>query len=176
MGDASPKRCKKCNTTHNGGHVCKVKPKKRKKLRNTRWKDLPGKFSIVSVGGGYGGRGGSDLPGEVINENAPLLKKLAEGTKHDAGKPDMTLLPRAGKEEIAKAFMYGQKLYGRKNYLKGMEWTRLLAAAERHVTAFNDGEDFADDSKVHHLGHAGACIMMLLEYYTKKIGTDNRKT
>lgn len=94
--------------------------------------------------------------------------------KHDAEKPDMSLLTLAAKTGIAKAFMDGEKKYGRYNYLSGMEWTRLLAAADRHLSAFNDGEDCAKDSGLNHLYHAGACICMLIEYFEKSLGTDNR--
>lgn len=96
------------------------------------------------------------------------------GVKNDQNKPDLSLLPRSAKEGIARAFMDGEIKYGRYNYLKGMEWHRIIAAIDRHMTAFNDGEDFAPDSKLNHLYHAGAGICMLIEYYEKKLGTDTR--
>jgi hypothetical protein len=70
--------------------------------------------------------------------------------------------------------MYGAKKYGRYNYLNGMEWTRLIAALDRHVSAFNDGENCDQESGLNHLYHAGACVMMLIEFYEKNLGTDNR--
>lgn len=97
------------------------------------------------------------------------------GVKHDEGKIDLALLPRKAKEGIAKAFMDGEKKYGRYNYRKGMSWARLLAAVDRHMTAFNDGEDCAEDSKLNHLYHAGAGIMMLIEYFEHGLGTDDRR-
>lgn len=96
------------------------------------------------------------------------------GIKHDSEKPDLSLLPPSALEGIARAFMNGEKRYGRYNYLKGMDWSRLIAAAYRHLNAFNGGEDKAEDSQLNHLYHAGACIMMLIEYYEKEIGNDNR--
>jgi hypothetical protein len=95
--------------------------------------------------------------------------------KNDSEKPDLALLPGSAKRGIARAFMDGEKKYGRYNYLKGMEWSRLIAAADRHLTSFTEGEDVADDSQLNHLYHAGACIMMLIEFYEKGIGIDNRK-
>lgn len=108
---------------------------------------------------------------ELVTDQVP---KTMTGIKYDVEKPDLSLLPRAAKEEIAKAFMFGQKKYGRYNYLGGMDWTRLLAAAERHITAFNDGEDLDPETGINHLGHAGACICMLLEYIKNERGNDNR--
>lgn len=101
-------------------------------------------------------------------------KKELGGLKFDGDKADLSLLPKSAKEGISKAFMYGAKKYGRYNYLKGMDWTRLIAAADRHMSAFNDGEDCDDESKLNHLYHAGACVMMLIEFYEKELGNDNR--
>lgn len=97
------------------------------------------------------------------------------GVKNDQAKPDLSMLTRAAKEGIARAFMDGEQKYGRYNYFKGMEWTRLIAAVDRHMTAFNDGEDCAPDSKLNHLFHAGAGICILIDYYTEGLGTDNRR-
>lgn len=38
-----------------------------------------------------------------------------------------------------------------------------LNAALRHAFAFRDGEDYASDSKVHHLGHTLACCAIVLD-------------
>lgn len=116
-----------------------------------------------------------DIIPVVITSNTEELKEEnCSGTKFDGNKPDLTLLPRTAKEGISRAFMDGERKYGRYNYLSGMDWTRLLAAADRHLSAFNDGEDCAEDSKLCHLYHAGANIMMLIEYYEKGLGNDNR--
>ena len=99
---------------------------------------------------------------------------ITSGVKNDNSKPDLALIPKSAKEGIARAFMDGEKKYGRYNYLKGMDWSRLLSAADRHLSAFNDGEDCAEDSTLNHLYHAGANICMLIEYYEKGLGNDNR--
>lgn len=96
------------------------------------------------------------------------------GVKNDGHKPDLSLLPRTALEQIALAFMDGEKKYGRYNYRRGMKWSRLIGATLRHVFAFASGEDYAPDSGIHHLAHAGANIIMLLEFYFHKLGTDNR--
>lgn len=36
-------------------------------------------------------------------------------------------------------------------------------AATRHLTAWLEGEELAADSEVHHLGHAIACLAILLD-------------
>ncbi len=97
-----------------------------------------------------------------------------EGRKDDTEKPDLSLLPKEFLEEVAKAFMHGEKKYGRYNYRSGMAWHRLVAALLRHVSAFNEGEDNDAESGHSHLGHAGACLAMLLVYQTHSLGTDTR--
>lgn len=109
---------------------------------------------------------------EIIKE---AVEEVTTGVKFDKDKVDLALLPRKAKEGIARAFMDGERKYGRYNYRNGMKWSRLLAAADRHLTAFNDGEDDASDSKLNHLYHAGANIMMLIEYYEYGLGEDDRR-
>lgn len=116
----------------------------------------------------------SDYAPRIQLKKNEVAIKPAEGIKYDEGKPDLTLLPRHAKNEIARALMFGAAKYGRNNYKLGMNWSRLLAAAERHITAFADGEDLDEETKLTHLAHAGACISMLLHYYHTKTGTDNR--
>lgn len=91
------------------------------------------------------------------------------GTKHDTGKPDLSLVPLVAIEQIAKALMYGEKKYGRYNYLKGFDSNRLIAASLRHVTAWNSGEDNDPESGLSHLAHALAGLSMLLD--CQRVGT-----
>jgi hypothetical protein len=82
--------------------------------------------------------------------------------KHDKGKPDLSLVPYVAMIHEARAFMDGEKKYGRYNYLNGFTASRLVAAALRHIFDYMDGDDTAEDSGVHHLGHARACLAMIL--------------
>jgi len=96
--------------------------------------------------------------------------------KFDSGKPDLSLIPRVALDEEARAFMYGAEKYGRYNFHKGMEVSRLIAAALRHITAYNEGAELDIESHVHHLGHARACLAMILKQ--AELGTliDDRAT
>ncbi len=97
-----------------------------------------------------------------------------EGKKFDSEKPDLSLCPKEALEEMAKAFQWGEKKYGRYNYRSGMDWHRLIAATLRHITAFNEGEDLDSESGYNHLGHALASISMLLVYVKNDLGKDTR--
>ena len=96
------------------------------------------------------------------------------GTKHDQGKPDLTLIPRSALEAQARVMGFGARKYGRDNYRQGFPYTRLLAAALRHITAFNDGEDQDPESGESHLAHALCCIAMLIECQRLGTASDDR--
>lgn len=103
------------------------------------------------------------------------LDKLVEGAiKHDQAKPSMQLLPTASLQAIAEVLDFGAKKYAAHNWRKGMDWSRLLGAAMRHLTSFNDGEDKDPESGLSHLAHLGCCVLFLLEYEKKGLGTDDR--
>jgi hypothetical protein len=111
--------------------------------------------------------------GEMITE-PPTPETAAGGTKHDSGKPPLTLVPKAATELEAKVYAFGAKKYGRYNYKKGFEYSRLLDAALRHLQAFNDGEDNDPESGMSHLGHARCCIGMLIDCIELGTATDDR--
>lgn len=116
------------------------------------------------------------INGEIVNQTIDEKTGRIEqftfnpgGTKHDTGKPDLSLVPRVAVEEIAKALTYGEKKYERYNYLKGFNSNRLIAASLRHITAWQDGEEVDAESGLSHMAHALACLSMLL--HCKSIGT-----
>lgn len=96
------------------------------------------------------------------------------GTKADDSKPDLSLIPKDALWEMAKAFTYGANKYGRHNYREGIEISRLLAAAMRHITQFNEGENHDEESQALHLGNAMAGIAMAIYMYYNKPDMDNR--
>lgn len=98
------------------------------------------------------------------------IRSLAQGgTKHDTGKPDLSLLPKPALEAMAEALMYGEKKYGRYNYTKGFDSHRLFAAIQRHLLAWQDGETNDPESGLSHLSHALASLAMLI--HCKDLGT-----
>ncbi len=114
------------------------------------------------------------LVNTITPADVELMRKVNGGIKHDNGKPDLSLLPRVALELEAKVMEFGAKKYGRYNYKAGFEYTRLLAAALRHINAFNDGEDNDQESNISHLSHARCCLGMLLDCIALGTATDNR--
>ena len=102
----------------------------------------------------------------------PTLDELLAsvgGTKHDSGKPDLSIVPYVAIEQIARALMYGEVKYGRHNFLRGFNSNRLIAATLRHVYAWNSGEDNDPESGLSHVAHALAGLSMLLD--CQRVGT-----
>lgn len=97
-----------------------------------------------------------------------------KGIKHDAGKAPLSLIPREALEQEAQVFGFGAKKYGRNNYRLGMEWSRVIDAALRHVVAFANGEERDSESGMSHLAHARCCLAMLIYYTENKKGLDDR--
>lgn len=79
-------------------------------------------------------------------------------------KVPLNLIPPAAKAHTAMAFRDGAVKYGPYNWRDHpVKASVYMAAIERHIDAFRDGEDFAGDSGVHHLGHAIANLAILID-------------
>ena len=99
---------------------------------------------------------------------------MSSGLKHDDGKPRMDLLDRVALEEIARVLGFGAEKYAAHNWRGGIAYSRLVAAALRHLHAFNDGEDLDPESGLSHLGHLGCCVMFLLNMAATRPDLDDR--
>lgn len=104
-----------------------------------------------------------------------ILGRLAQGTKHDQGKAPLSLIPRAALVAEAQVLAFGKQKYDAWNWAKGMEWSRLLDAALRHITAYADGENNDVESSLNHLAHARCCLGFLLDYVESHPELDDRR-
>jgi len=75
---------------------------------------------------------------------------------------------------MAAVMTYGADKYGTQNWRAGLEWSRVYAAVQRHLLAWNDGETYDPETKLNHLAHAGCGIMFLLEYAKTHEELDDR--
>lgn len=101
-------------------------------------------------------------------------QEKSKAAKNDKEKVDLSLIPYVSNLEHARAFMVGERKYGRYNYCLGHEASQLVAAAERHLQAWFNGEERDPIDGQHHLGSAMACCSMILRQ--QELGTlkDNR--
>ena len=94
--------------------------------------------------------------------------------KFDTDKLPLNLLSTEAMNQTAAVLKFGAIKYAEHNWRKGFAWSRPLAAAMRHITAFNDGEDTDPESGLSHLAHAMCCIMFLLEFQKTHPELDDR--
>jgi hypothetical protein len=76
---------------------------------------------------------------------------------------------------ISTVLGYGAKKYADRNWEKGMSWGRVFGALMRHLWAWWGGEAKDQETGYSHLWHAGCCLMFLIAYEERGIGSDDRK-
>ncbi|WP_442880072.1 dATP/dGTP diphosphohydrolase domain-containing protein [Aurantimonas sp. A2-1-M11] len=54
-----------------------------------------------------------------------------------------------------------------------MAWSRLRGALDRHMAAFDHGEDTDPETGLPHLAHAACCLTFLLSYQLRNVGEDD---
>jgi len=87
-----------------------------------------------------------------------------KGIKFDSEKPRWDLLPLRPVREIVKVLTHGSVKYEDFNWVKVKPFKeRYFSALMRHLDAWwTDGEQIDPESGLHHLGHAGCCLIFLL--------------
>lgn len=97
-----------------------------------------------------------------------------EALKYDGEKPRMDLLPTAPLVGVAEILTFGANKYAAHNWRAGFDYSRLIGAAYRHISSFNDGEDLDPESQKSHIDHAICTLMFLSEQLKKGTGNDDR--
>lgn len=99
---------------------------------------------------------------------------MSEGRKNDSEKIPVDLVPSEAIFRIGEVLAFGAKKYDRHNWRKGISYSRLIAAAQRHILAFNAGENLDPESNLSHVAHAACCLLFLLEFDAKRPDLDDR--
>lgn len=117
-------------------------------------------------------------------EAAPAQSKVEAGSKFDAGKCRMELLPPEFLIGTANVLTFGAAKYGDRNWEKGMSWSRPFGAMMRHMWAWWGGKTATKESflmgeldietGMSHLWHASCCLAFLVAYEARATGTDDR--
>lgn len=97
-----------------------------------------------------------------------------QAIKFDEDKMPLHLLSSEALLQTAAVLKFGADKYAAHNWRGGFAWSRPLAAAMRHILAFNAGEDKDPESGLSHLAHAACCIMFLLEFEKTHRELDDR--
>lgn len=107
----------------------------------------------------------------------PKSKALGPNPKDLLGakKPSFTKIPPVAIAHESLAMMDGGGKYGPYNWRdNAVQADIYVDAAFRHIYAWFEGEEFASDSGCHHLGHARACLGILLDAMETGNLIDNR--
>lgn len=102
------------------------------------------------------------------------IAKVLDGAKTDLPNPKdllgvkkpptLSVIPSTALVHFGQAMQNGAEKYGAFNWREhAVESDVYVDAAMRHIMAWQDCEEFAEDSGVHHLGHAMACLGILLD-------------
>lgn len=97
-----------------------------------------------------------------------------EGRKDDQKKTRMELLPPELLTATADILTFGAEKYDDRNWEKGMKWSRVYGALQRHLNAWWSGVDLDEETGKSHLHHASCCIAFLIAYEARKTGEDDR--
>lgn len=94
---------------------------------------------------------------------------------YDEGKAPLSQLPWAAITEIAQVQAYGHEKYGDfNNYRKGMEVSRNMSCALRHIRDYMEGKDQDAESGQHPLAHAMCRIAFVLQNIHDGTAVDDR--
>jgi dATP/dGTP diphosphohydrolase/uncharacterized protein DUF4406 len=117
-----------------------------------------------------GGLFESDQMDEVRTVSATGGEKGVKPERYD-------LIPWDAMDEVAKAYAFGATKYADRNWEKGYEVGKSIAAAFRHLRAHAMGQEFDSEAaslgwKVRHLGQVGFHVLALLAWLLR--GTEAR--
>ena len=115
------------------------------------------------MGPGSGGDFGSSP--SMASSHSPRLNE--PGIKNDRDKLRFDLVPTEAAEAIAEVYTHGARKYNDRNWEKGMSWSRVYAAVQRHLHSFWGGEDIDSESGLSHIALAATSIQFLLQFTLK---------
>lgn len=113
---------------------------------------------------------------EEQKKPAPNLVDTNLKTAAAQGKPKLSDVPPVALFALGAAMSDGATKYGRFNWRDtGSTASIFYDAMMRHLVEWYNGEDYAHDSKVHHLAHLMASCAILLDSSTHGILNDDRR-
>lgn len=116
-----------------------------------------------------------EFPPGTMGMDANPLRYNAKAETYDDGKPPLAWLPWDGIKAVSRVQAYGHAKYKDfNNFRKGMEVSRNLSCAVRHIAAFMEGETNDPESKQSHLAHAACRLLFVLQNQHDGVAIDDR--
>jgi hypothetical protein len=102
-------------------------------------------------------------------------KSQQKALTYDDGKEPLANLPWAAIDELSRVQAYGHNKYGDfNNYKKGMEVSRNISCALRHIRDYMQGKNKDHESGLHPLAHALCRLSFVLENISDGVEIDDR--
>lgn len=98
-----------------------------------------------------------------------------DARKDDSEKPRLDLIPPEALTAMGIVLSHGAAKYGDRNWERGLDRGRIVAALLRHLTAWMQGEDTDPDSGLPHSAHVLTNAAFLVAHEARGIGTDSRR-
>lgn len=86
------------------------------------------------------------------------------GRKDDQGKCRLDLIPPAALVALGEVYTHGAQKYDDNNWMKGLHFSRVIGALERHLARFKMGEDTDQESRCLHMASVAWCAMTLMHF------------
>jgi len=107
-------------------------------------------------------RNGSQRPPTVATGEVAATQLQTK--QADGAKPSLSAIPLRALQTEARAFEFGRLQYSPWNWRSiDVDQSLYVDAALRHILAYAHEEPYDRESGVHHLGHARACLAILLD-------------
>lgn len=113
---------------------------------------------------------------DLMSKNRGPSGPLSSAVKHDTDKLPWHLTPWDALRAIVTVLAFGAKKYGDRNWEKGMSYSRLHRAAIGHLIDWWETKEPDEETGYSHLWHAGCCILFLIAYELRGVGTDDRNS
>lgn len=92
-----------------------------------------------------------------------------------AKKVSLSAIPAIAQAYEAAALMTGAVKYGPYNWRAVAVSARIyIDACKRHLDAWTEGQEIDEESLIHHLGHAKACLSILIDAQAEECLIDDR--
>lgn len=102
-------------------------------------------------------------------------KKMSEGGRKESdGKPPMDLIPPIVLTALAEILAFGAQKYEPYNWAKGLPWSKVYAAMQRHLNSWWSGERYDKETNKSHLWHALCDLAFLITYEHYGMGTEDK--
>lgn len=89
-----------------------------------------------------------------------------KGERENEGKLKWSLVHKPSLEPMVQVLEFGSRKYSAHNWKQGLSITEILESLQRHVFAYESGEDIDPESGLSHIGHI-QCNAMFLAYMAK---------